>query len=201
MKQELTPRQKQVLRFIRERIVAQSLAPTIREIAARFGFSSTGTVRDYLHALQSKGYSSLQGAKARAIALTDPGIPIIGRVMAGPGMVAYEDIEGYVRPHTLGLDREDVFALRVKGESMTGKGILDGDVVIVRKSQKARDRQIVVALLGEDATVKEFRSPADRRGVSGRPLLVPANKDYQPIPCDESTRIVGIVERVIRFYV
>lgn len=78
---------------------------------------------------------------------------------------------------------------------MPGKGILDGDVVIVRKAQRARDRQIVVALLGEEATVKEFR------GAAGRPVLLPANKDYQPIPCDENTRIVGIVERVIRFYV
>ena len=115
--------------------------------------------------------------------------------MAGPGMVAYEEIEGYVQPQTLGLGREDVFALRVKGDSMTGKGILDGDVVIVRKAQKARDRQIVVALLGEEATVKEFS------GASGRPMLLPANKNYQPIMCDELTRIVGIVERVIRFYV
>lgn len=195
MKQELTPKQQQVLRFIRERIALKSMAPTIREIAARFGFSSTGTVRDYLHALQGKGYIKLQGAKARAIELVDPGIAIVGRVMAGPGMVAYEDIEGYVQPHTLGLGRDDVFALRVKGESMTGKGILDGDVVIVRKAQRARDRQIVVALLGEEATVKEFR------GAAGRPVLLPANKDYQPIPCDENTRIVGIVERVIRFYV
>ncbi|HOW42061.1 MAG TPA: transcriptional repressor LexA [Candidatus Omnitrophota bacterium] len=198
----LSAKQKQVLEFIRQKIYGEHCAPTIREIAGRFGFSSTGTVRDYLKALQKKGYVAVSASKARAIVLTDAaaGIPLVGRVAAGRPQLALEDVEGYLRPDELlgptgAGDASALFALRVKGESMTGKGILDGDTVIVRRQSRADDGDIVVALIADEATVKTLRRRHNRL------LLEPANSRYKPIACDENTAIIGKVIRVLRNYV
>jgi len=209
--QGLTPKQEHVLAFIRERILRASRAPTIREIAGRFGFSSTGTVRDYLGALQKKGFLRLSALKARAIELTDVacGIPVAGRVSAGPLQPALEDIESYLRPEDIVPLRTNpgdsvVFGLRVKGESMVGKGILEGDIVVVQRQPRADDGDIVVALFSDEATVKTLRRRKESGGKSHGSrgwVLEPANPKYRPIPCDEHTVIVGKVIRVIRSYV
>lgn len=200
----LTVKQKKVLDFIREQILRDARVPTIREIAGRFGFSSTGTVRDYLAALQRKGFLQLTASKARGLALTDRacGIPVAGRVSAGPLQPALEDIETYIRPEDIvPLTAGEVFGLRVKGESMVGKGILDGDIVVVHRQSQADDGDIVVALFADEATVKTLRRRKEHGGAGGNWVLEPANPNYRPIPCHEHTSIIGKVIRVIRSYV
>lgn len=192
----LSPKQKEVFGFIRESIRKRNMPPTLREIAAHFGFSSTGTVRDYLESLCKKGYIKLNPRRARAIELIKGsfGIPVLGRVPAGNPNLAEENLEGYVGFDELMNSGEDVFALRVKGDSMRGAGILEGDIVVVRRRQKADDGDIVVALIHDEATVKFFR----RRGK--KYVLAPANDQYKEIVFGESFCIIGKVISVIRKY-
>jgi len=192
----LSPKQKEVFSFIRESILRKNLPPTLREIAVYFGFSSTGTVRDYLESLCKKGYIKLNPRRARAIELIkgSSGIPVLGRVSAGHPKLAEEDIEGYIGFDELMIPGEGVFALRVKGDSMSGAGILEGDIVVVRRLQKADEGDIVVALIHDEATVKFFR----RRGK--KYVLAPANDQYKEIVFGESFCIIGKVISVIRKY-
>lgn len=192
----LSPKQKEVFSFIRESILRKNLPPTLREIAVHFGFSSTGTVRDYLESLCKKGYIKLNPRRARAIELIkgSSGIPVLGRVSAGHPKLAEEDIEGYIGVDELMIPGEGVFALRVKGDSMSGAGILEGDIVVVRRLQKADEGDIVVALIHDEATVKFFR----RRGK--KYVLAPANDQYKEIVFGESFCILGKVITVIRKY-
>jgi repressor LexA len=197
MAQPLSKRQKGVFEFIRRRIIRDSLPPTIREIAGYFKFSSTGTVRDYLDALARKGYIKVGRQKARSIELVRgmSGIPVLGRVAAGRPQQAQEDIEGYLDPAEFFNPDENLFALRVKGDSMIEAGILEGDIVIVRKQSRADDGDIVVALIADEATVKFFKK-------SGKDFfLVPANKRYKAFLLSENSLILGKVMRVLRKYV
>ena len=195
----LTPKQEKVLNFIRKRI-GERLPPTIREIAGELGFRSTGTVRDYLKALQQKGLVRRMNNKSRAIELTERSgfnkIPIIGTIMAGKPNLAYEAIQGYVDVDNLFLGRlgfDDVFALKVKGNSMVGAGILDGDVAIIKKQPSAENNEIVAALLdGNEVTLKKLA----RR--SNRYHLEAANPDYPPI--FEEFKVIGKLLTVIRKY-
>jgi repressor LexA len=195
-KKQLTPKQKNVLKFIYKTIKTTNLPPTIREIAAHFGFSSTGTVRDYLKALVAKGYIKLSANKSRAIELIKEAlfsVPILGRVQAGLPSLAVEEIEGYLDLDSLVFSDESTFALRVKGDSMIESGIFPGDLVLVRKQQIAQTGETVVAMVGsEDATVKHLR----KRGQNY--FLDPANSNYQPIPVNEDVSIVGKVISVVR---
>jgi repressor LexA len=194
----LTLKQEKVLRFIRERI-RHNLPPTIREIGKALGFSSTGTVRDYLEALQKKGYLKRGANISRAIELAQkamPKIPILASIAAGKPSLSYEDIEGYIDPYDLFLGRlsyDDVFGLRVKGESMIEAGILDGDVAIVKKQPHATNGDIVAALVENDeATLKIFRQKAS---VS---FLEPANPHYQAI--HKNFSIIGKLITILRKY-
>ena len=193
----MSSKQKEVLAFIREKIREDSLPPTIREIARYFKFSSTGTVRDYLHALVRKGYLRLKKQKARAIELSESisGIPVLGKITAGSPQIAQEDIVGYLDLDKLVNPDEDLFALRVKGDSMLDAGIMEGDTVVVRKQPKAENGDIVVALMMDEATVKYFKK--DNKGF----FLCPANKKYKPIAFTESMVILGKVIAVLRKYV
>lgn len=195
--ENLTLKQKKVFDFIQQRIVQDSFAPTIREIAHQFKFSSTGTVRDYLKALVKKGYIEIDSNKSRAIELKfKPRIPILGRVAAGSPILAQEDILGYLDFNEFSaLSKKDIFALRVKGDSMIGKGIMDSDTVIVQKVSHAQNGDVVVALLQDEATVKTFLKK------NNKIFLVPANKKYKPIVCNEETSIIGKVIGVLRKYV
>lgn len=195
LKQDLTTKQRDVLKFIYQTIKQNQLPPTIREIAAEFGFSSTGTVRDYLNALVSKGYLKIAAGKSRAIELIKEAVfsvPILGKVQAGMPTLAVEDIEGYLNLDTIVFSDDSTFALRVKGDSMINTGIMPDDLVLVRKQNMAQTGETIVALIGEEATVKILR----RRGQDY--FLEPANPKYNPILVDDHTSIIGKVISVIR---
>jgi repressor LexA len=191
----LTEKQKDVLKYIYKQIKVSQLPPTVREIAARFGFASTGTVRDYLRALVQKGYIRVAANKSRAIELVKSSlfqIPILGRVQAGLPTLAVEEIEGYLDLDSLVFSDNDTFALRVKGDSMSGAGIFPDDLVLVRKQAVAQTGEIVVALFHDEATVKTLR----KQGHSY--ILEPANPLYEPIPVNEDVTLIGKVISVIR---
>jgi repressor LexA len=193
----LTSKQQKVFNFIREQI-RRNIPPTIREIAEELGFSSTGTVRDYLTALQKKGYLKRTNNKSRAIELLKNSfkIPIIATITAGKPDLAYEDIQGYIDTNDLFLGRlaqDDVFALRVKGDSMVEAGIREGDFAVMKKQASANNGDIVAALLEyNEVTLKRLRHR------SGKFFLEPANKDYQSIYKDFS--IIGKLITIIRKY-
>lgn len=195
--QTLTDKQREVLKFIYESIRFKQLAPTIREIGEHFGYGSTGTVRDYLKALVDKGYIRVQEGKSRAIELVKEAlfqVPVLGRVQAGQPVYAAEDLVGYLSLETLAFPGPDVFALRVRGQSMKDAGIVEGDFVLIRKQEHAQVGDIVVALIGEEATVKRL---AKR---DGQYFLDPENPDFQPIPVTAETSIMGKVLQVVRDY-
>lgn len=172
--------------------------PTIREVQQRFGFRAVQTAREHLEKLVSEGRLEKQPGRARGYQL--PGgrppimlVPILGRVAAGELTTAVEELEGYVPVEgDLHLDGDELFGLRVRGDSMREAGILEGDLVIVRKQSTARSGEIVVALVGDEATVKRLR----RKG--RRVELHPENPDYAPI-VPESLSLLGKVIEVRRY--
>lgn len=198
MNNTLTSKQKKVLEFIRQRI-REGIAPTIREIAGEMNFSSTGTVRDYLEALGKKGYLKRSNKLSRSIELLKYkpySIPIIANIAAGKPSLAYEDIEGYVNADDLFLGRigmDDVFALRVQGESMIEAGILHGDIAIIKKQKAADNGDIIAALLeNNEATLKRLRQKGNTI------YLEAANKDYPHI--HKEFEVLGKLITVIRKY-
>ena len=180
-----------ILTFVRDFIRDNGYSPSLREIGAAVGLRSTSSVHYQLSQLQKDGLLSAAGSKNRTISL--PGgagrIPIAGVVVAGQPILAVEQIEGTMAWD----DGEDSFALRVKGDSMIGAGILPGDLVVVRPQQTAEQGEIVVALLGDEATVKRFSRK------DGRILLLPENPDYDPIDGTDAV-ILGKVKAVVRKY-
>ena len=194
-KKKLTPKQKQVLKFIYDAIKTNNIPPTVREIAYHFHFSSTGTVRDYLKALVNKGYIKITANKSRAIELVREAlfsVPILGRVQAGLPNLAVEEIEGYLNLDSLVFSDDSTFALRVRGDSMIEAGIMPDDLVLVKKQEVAQTGEIIVALVEDEATVKNLR----RRGKDY--YLEPANANYAPILVDQRVSIIGKVISVIR---
>ncbi len=194
---DLTLKQKRVLKFIWEKIKSENIPPTIREIGSHFNFSSTGTVRDYLSSLAEKGYIRLKQGQARAIELVNERIfqiPIIGKVRAGPPELAFEDIDGYVNLDNF-LFNQEVFALRVKGDSLKDIGVLEGDLALVQKQNTAMGGDIVVAMINEEATIKILKIEGSRIA------LCPANDKYSELEANEDTKIIGKVLTVVRKYV
>ncbi len=200
----LTPRQREVFEFIKERIGETSRPPTLREIGLRFQITSTNGVRSILAALVKKGFILRSPKLSRGIDLSPTEskpvgnsqnsmeIPILGRVAAGQPILAVENLEGTVVVDKDFLMRqENVFALRVKGDSMVKAGILDGDLIFARHQNWADKGQVVVALLGDEATVKYYYPEL------GRVRLEPANDAYGPIIIDDSIPDFSIVGRVI----
>ncbi len=182
-----------ILEFVNQFVQENGFAPSVREIGAAVGLRSTASVSYHLQQLQEKGLLLAPGAKGRkrAIATANrPGqIPVVGVVTAGVPILAVENQEG-----TMPWDGDaSCFALRVRGDSMIGAGILSGDKVVVRPQQTADDGQIVVALLGEEATVKRLK----KRG--GEVWLLPENPDYAPIDGSDAV-IIGLVKAVVREY-
>ncbi len=186
------------------------MPPTLREIQDHMGFAAIGTVQYHIKSLSEAGMIDVKPRLSRGISLTQRvvGIPIIGRVPAGPAQLAFEQVEGYLSaihgekqsvqsnaPLPQMADPRALFALRVKGDSMVGAGILDGDLVIVRPQNSAKNGDIVVARVNqEDATVKRLiRKP-------GIIHLAAENPKYKAIPVDENTEIIGKVIRVVRHY-
>lgn len=182
-----------ILDYVNRFVHENGYSPSVREIGAAVGLRSTASVSYHLQQLQEKGLLQSPGAKGRKRALVTgvrPGqIPVVGVVTAGLPILAVENQEG-----TLTWDGDpSCFALRVRGESMIGAGILDGDKVIVRPQQTADDGQIVVALIGDEATVKRLRRK------QGRVWLLPENPAFEPIDGTDA-QIIGLVKGVYREY-
>lgn len=183
----------QILEFVNEFILENGFAPSVREIGTAVGLRSTASVSYHLQQLQEKGLLQSPGAKGRKRAIVTarrPGqIPVVGVVTAGLPILAVENQEG-----TMAWEGDpSCFALRVRGDSMIGAGILSGDKVVVRPQPSADDGQIVVARIGDEATVKRLR----RR--NGQVWLMPENDAYDPIDGSDA-ELIGLVKAVIREY-
>ena len=195
--QSLTARQSEVLDVIKSYITDTGYPPTRADIAAELGFRSANAAEEHLKALARKGAIEVIPGTSRGIRLPGgTGLPIIGRVAAGSPLLAVEHIEDTCDvPPTLFNPRAD-FLLRVRGDSMTGVGILDGDLLAVHKTAEARQGQIVVARIEDEVTVKRLQRP--RRD---KVLLLPENDDYDPIEVDlrrQELVIEGLSVGVIR---
>ena len=185
-----------IYEYLQETIPAQGYAPSVREICAAVGLKSPSTVHFHLKRLQEQGLIEKGEFKGRAIALTRPStrnqVPVVGDVAAGSPILAQECIDDYLT-FDCGGEADAHFALRVRGESMLNAGILPGDLVVVRRQQIARSGEIVVALIGEEATVKRLSLK------NGEVWLLPENDEYDPIDGTEA-RILGKVIAVVREY-
>lgn len=182
-----------ILDFVNQFIQENGFAPSIREIGAAVGLRSTASVSYHLQQLQEKGLLVGPGGKGRKRALVTaqrPGqIPVVGVVTAGMPILAVENREG-----TMAWDGDpNSFALRVRGDSMINAGILDGDKVVIRPQSTANSGQIVVARIGDEATVKRLSVK------NGQVWLLPENPAYDPIDGSEA-EIVGLVKAVVREY-
>jgi len=186
-----TARQREILDFIRDSIEA-GFPPTRQEICTAFGFASPNAAEAHLRALAQKGLITLESS-ARGIRVVEQlGLPLIGSVAAGSPILAAENQLGRVPiAAQLFVPRAD-YLLRVRGNSMIGAGILDGDLIAVHKTSEARSGQIVVARLGDEVTVKRLQ----RKG--GQISLLAENPDYPPVAVDRSLAIEGIAVGLIR---
>lgn len=199
----LTRRQQQVLDFILSEISRKGYPPSIREIGKAIGLTSSSTVHSHLAALERKGYIRRDPTKPRALEVVDfrlnnrginpekvRNVPLVGRVAAGSPLLAQENIEdSFALPAELAS--EGTFMLRVEGSSMIEAGILDGDYLIVKQQPTADNGDIVVALLGDEATVKRFYKKGDRI------VLKPENKSMEPIIAADA-KIIGKAVGLIR---
>jgi repressor LexA len=194
----LTPRQEQVLEFIRESVRANGYPPTVREICAGLHLSSPSTVHAHLANLERLGLIKRDPTKPRALDVVQDlrprrPLPLVGRVAAGQPILAEENIEEYIDvPAFLRRDDDD-FVLRVQGDSMADAGIFNGDFIVVHAQEQAQNGEIVVALVGDEATTKRFYS-------EGRTVrLQPENELYEPIIVNaDEVELVGRVVGVLR---
>lgn len=200
MSTDLTPRQTEILRLIQRAIAETGMPPTRAEIAHELGFRSPNAAEEHLRALARKGVISLVPGASRGIQLKDTmreqfGLPLIGRVAAGRPILAEENIEARFQIDPDLFQPKPHYLLKVTGMSMKDAGILDGDLVAVHRTPEVRNRQIVVARLENEVTVKRYKQ--DGSVV----WLLPENSDFEPIRVDlkaESMLIEGIVVGVLR---
>ncbi len=197
----LTSRQERLLRFIEESVAQRGYAPSLQEMAQAMDIASLQGVKDHLTALERKGYLQRSPGRRRAITITQPllpvegSVPILGRVAAGKPLLAVENQEGTLSLNADALGTGTHFALRVQGDSMIDAGIEDGDHVIVRQQDSANPGDIVVALLGDEVTVKRLQQKGSTL------FLEAANVAYSPIPLtrqSSSPRILGVVVGLYR---
>lgn len=191
----LTKSQQLVYDYLCSTMAERAVPPSVREICAATGLRSTSTVHSHLKSLEALGYITRDAGLYRSIHIVGASaakqVPILGKVTAGLPILAVEDIEGYIPyPDKSG---KELFALHVDGLSMINAGILDGDYVIAEKTPVAENGEIVVGMIGDEATVKRFYKE------KGTFRLQPENPDFEPIISDEIT-ILGKVIAVIRYY-
>ena len=209
--QELTAKQREILEAVQAWIAEHGRPPTLREMAQRMGVASTNAIRDHLRVLETKGYLKRDARLSRGLevirgGLADEpapalprgdvvGIPLVGRVAAGMPILAEENVEDTLYLDKFFVREGDTFALQVRGNSMVNAGIFDGDYVFVRQQPDANRGEIVVALIGEEATVKTYYPE------NGQIRLQPENDQMDPIIIrrgDPDIRIVGKVSAVLR---
>ncbi len=199
---DLTKRQQEIFDFIKRYSARYGYPPTVRDIGKAVGLASSSTVHAHLSNLERIGLLRRDPTKPRAIELLDraasgvrnlvrPGLPLVGQVAAGQPVLAEENIEEYVQTPSFAGGDQGGYLLRVRGDSMKNVGILDGDLVVVRQQDEADDGEIVVALVGEEATVKRFYREADHV------RLQPENEAMQPIR-SRDVRVVGRVVGLMR---
>lgn len=192
---DISPKAQLVLEYIRQRI-DEGIPPSVREICSQLNIKSTSTAHKYLTELQENGLIEKGDKLNRAIRLPQDRsgrslrVPLLGTVTAGQPILAVEQIEDYIPYRSDSLAANDLFALHVRGESMIGAGILDGDIIIVRRTPTAQNGEIVVALIEDEATVKRFYKE------NGGYRLQPENDTMDPIYVDE----VSILGKVIALY-
>jgi repressor LexA len=197
---ELTPRQREILFLIQKVIAETGMPPTRAELAAALDFRSVNAAEDHLRALHRKGAIELVPGASRGIRLKDSlreqlGLPLVGRVAAGEPILAEEHIEGRYQVDPALFTTQPHFLLRVHGMSMRDAGILDGDLVAVQRTPDVRNRQIVVARLDDEVTVKRYRQEGHHV------WLLPENPEFSPIEIDlkeQELTIEGVVVGVVR---
>src|SRR5437016_3581587 len=202
---DLTKRQQEIFDFIKRYSAKYGYPPTVRDIGKAVGLASSSTVHAHLSNLEKIGLLRRDPSKPRAIELLDravesvrgivrsDGLPLVGAVAAGQPILAEENIEDYVSVPEIAGGDDGAYLLRIRGESMKGAGILEGDFVVVRPQDTAQDGDIIVALLGEEATVKRFFRESDHV------RLQPENEVMDPIRSKEVKvlgRVVGLLRSV-----
>jgi repressor LexA len=198
----LTKRQQEIFDFVKRYVSEHGYPPTVRDIGKAIGLTSSSTVHAHLANLEKLGVLRRDPTKPRAIevlkdkareVVAPAGLPVVGQVAAGQPVLADENIEEYVPVPGIAGGDDGEFVLRVKGDSMKDAGILEGDFVIVRRQETAGDGDIVVALVGEEATVKRFFRENDHV------RLQPENETMEPIRTRDAQvlgRVVGLCRRV-----
>ena len=192
----LSDKGKKIYEYIRDCILNRGFSPTVREIGEELGIKSTSTVHYYLKELSEEGYIIKDSMKKRTIKLPSSdacAVPLLGTVTAGIPITAIEEVEEYISIPNLAGDSDDYFALHVRGDSMVGAGILDGDIIVVKKTPVCRNGDIVVALIDDEATVKRIYKE------KGYFRLMPENPAYEPIIVEEVT-ILGKIAALVRNY-
>jgi repressor LexA len=195
---QLTKRQREIYNFIKEKIESRGYGPTVREIGSAFDISSPNGVMCHLKALEKKGHIIREKNAARAIQLEDhhptgSGLPLLGHVAAGSPTQAVENCEWLEFKNIFSSD--NLYALKVKGQSMIDDHIQDGDYVVIRKQETARNGERVVAMIEGDVTLKKFYKERSRI------RLEPANGNYAPIyvdPVSGDVRVLGVLAGVVR---
>jgi repressor LexA len=200
---DITARQRRIIEFIRKTVRDRGYPPTVREIGEAVGLASSSSVHAQLANLERRGLVKRDPTKPRAMELRGPGssrrngvdVPLVGRIAAGTPLLADQNIEEYLTVPTGFAGSDDHFALRVSGDSMTGAGIFDGDLVVVKRQDAADEGDVVAALLPsqaeDEATIKRFHK------AGGRVMLVPENPAMEPFEMNEG-RILGKVVAVLR---
>jgi len=196
----LTAKQKQILMFIKEKIRDSGYPPTVREVGDRFKITVKGAY-DHMKAIEKKGFIHTEQNKSRAIVVTGESasisksvnIPLVGRIAAGSPVLAEENIEEYLPFPASSFSSGEYFALNVRGDSMTGAGINDGDIAVIKKQNTANNSEIVAAMIENEATLKKFKKEGSRL------FLCPENPAYKPIPA-EGAVILGKLAAIFRSY-
>ena len=202
-KGKISAKQQEILDFIKSETLSKGYPPAVREICQAVHLKSTASVHSHLSALEEMGYIRRDPSKPRAIEITDDefaisrreisSIPIVGNVAAGEPLLAEQNIRDYFPLPADMLPNEQVYMLKVRGDSMVNAGILDGDMVVVKEASTASNGDLVVAMIEDGATVKYFYKE------NGHIRLQPDNPDYDPIIVNDVT-ILGTVIGVIRMF-